>query len=70
MTRHEEFLTEDFLLYAAECKRMAALAGPPKANRPARAAALPRLADWISPIVARRRQPQQDYAGWGQPAYS
>ena len=68
MTRHEEFLTEDFMLYAAECKRMAELARP--AMAPAKAATFPRLADWISPVVAHRRQPQQDAVGLGQPAYA
>jgi hypothetical protein len=30
MTEHEEFSTEDFLFYAAECHRLAELARPPE----------------------------------------
>ena len=66
MTRHEEFLTEDFLRYAAECRRMADVARPVKGKAPARAASSARPAP-----AMRRTEPQQDYVGLGgQPAYA
>ena len=64
MTRHEEFLTEDFLRYAAECRRMAEFARPVNGKAPARvASARP------APAI-RRAEPQPVYAGLSQPAYA
>jgi hypothetical protein len=66
MTRHEEFMTDDFLRYAAECRRMAEFARPANGKAPARTASPARQAPAI-----RRAEPQPVYAGWGgQPAYA
>jgi hypothetical protein len=71
MTRHQEFLTEDFLLYASECKRMAALARPPESNVTAMTVTFPKWTDLVSRVATRYGQPQQSYSGLGnQPAYS
>ena len=58
MTRHEEFLTDEFLRYAAECSRMAELAGPPKRNVPAMPVTSSLWAYWVSRMAAQYRRPQ------------
>ena len=66
---HQEFLTEDFLLYASECKRMAALARPPESHARKMAVTRPKAADLVSRIATRFGPPQRSYSG-NQPAYS
>ncbi len=50
MRHHEEFLTEDFLRYAAECKHMAGLAHRPQGNGSRRANPPLRWADWADQV--------------------
>jgi hypothetical protein len=71
MTRHQEFLTDEFLLYAAECKRMAAIARPPRSNAAKIGVTLPAWTDLLSHLAARHTQPQENYSRFGgEPAYS
>jgi hypothetical protein len=71
MTRHQEFLTDDFLLYASECKRMAAFAHSPDSNVTTMTVAFPTWADLVARFATRYGQPLESDAGLGnQPAYS
>jgi hypothetical protein len=68
MTRHQDFSTEEFLLYAAECKRMAELARPLKRTATANAAASPGWAELVSHAATRHHQQRQSYLGLGNQA--
>jgi hypothetical protein len=74
MTLHEEFLSEDFVLYAAECKRMASLARPSQGNAMTIAMTLPDLPKWsdlLTRVAARYGQAHGSYSGMGgRVAYS
>jgi hypothetical protein len=71
MTRHEAFLTEEFLQYAAECQRMAAFARPLQGKARADAPTVATRSGWISPMAARYGQPRATTLGWNtRPAYA
>ena len=71
MTRHQEFLTEEFPLYASECKRMAAIARPRQSNATKTAVTGPKWTELLDRIAARHGQPQASYPELGhQPAYA
>jgi hypothetical protein len=61
MSQPEQFLTEDFLRYAAECRRMAHLARVPEKNAPRMVGTLPRWADWAERLRSLYPQPQEAY---------
>ena len=62
MPQLEQFLTEDFLRYAAECRRMASLARIPESKAPPMVKPFPRWADWADRLRFLYLQPQQGYA--------
>jgi hypothetical protein len=67
MTRHEEFVTEEFRHYASECQRLAALARPPQ-SKAAAAITPPQWGDWIGRVAAWCGKPQHGYFGLGSQA--
>jgi hypothetical protein len=70
MTRHPDFTTEDFLLYASECKRMAGLARPADSRATKMAKTLPKWGDLVGRAATRHSEPEQIHSGLDQPAYS
>ena len=70
MTRNGDFLTEEFLQYASECTRMAALARP-RQSKAAAVVTAPQWGDWIGRVAAWYGKPQHGYFGLGtQAVYS
>jgi hypothetical protein len=71
MTQHPEFLKTDYMDYAAECRRIAALARPQLRNSPTTTETYRRLAERAARVIGRYRQPHEGIAlAAKQPAYS
>jgi len=71
MTQHPEFLNADHMDYAAECRRMAALARPQQRNSLTMTETYRQLAERAAGVIGRYRQPHEGIAlATKQPAYS
>lgn len=70
MTQHPHFLTESYQHYAAECRRMSALARPPQRDVPSANRSLKLWLEQASHMAARYRRPQHALLTIKQPAFS